>query len=128
MRKVLTILIFLALCLIFSSCATTRDLPPDMVITPSEKVVNPSNENNQPTAGYREIVRADTISSAGAGVVWNNLVFTSSRIINLETGEAISVCSDPLCDHHTDGCAKKVLMGASRPFDRHYVFRAETGQ
>ena len=91
MKKIRFLFIVLSLCLLLSSCASIPE---------------------QEEAGYRNVIRADKVSGSEPGAFWNNLVFTSKKIINLETGEAISICSDPLCDHRTDGCAKKVLMGA----------------
>ena len=111
MQKFRFLLIALALCLLLPSCATTADMG---YVPPDTQVPSSDTENKVPQDDYREIVTAKYIGGGRNGVFWNNLLFTSqAEVINIETGEVISACSDPLCNHSGDSCARSVLLGAN---------------
>lgn len=115
MKKFCFLFVILSLCLLLPSCATTRDLPPDMVITPSNvDDVAPDTKNQVQSGEYRKLIRAEKINNSGLqGAFWNNWVITSKgKIINLATKEVFSVCSDPLCEHRGDRCLKNVFLGS----------------
>ena len=115
MEKFRFLMFILSLCLLLSSCATVQDLPPDMVITPPDTEISTLDTiSDEQSGAYRKIVAAEYIGGGRNGVFWNHLMFTSlAEVINLESGEVLSACSDPLCNHSGDGCAKRVLMGAN---------------
>ena len=119
MKKFHSLIFLLSLCLLLSSCATVEDLPSDMVIAPdAANTTDPSSDvkNEASNSEFRSLInsREMLLSSSGGdfyGAFLNNLLFTNKgKIVNLETSEVFSACSDPLCDHKKDACADKVLF------------------
>ena len=93
MQKFRFLLIALVLCMLLPSCTPTVDMG-----------------FASPDAGFRDIIYAGLLSE---GAFWNSWVITpKAKVIDLESREVFSVCSDPLCDHSGEGCARRVFLGA----------------
>ena len=98
MRKIALLLVLLLLCALIPSCTSVPD--------PNEDVEVPEED-------YRTLISSVSLGSGMQGMFFNNLLYTSrGTVINLETREMFSACSDPLCDHSGWPCANLVLMAS----------------
>jgi len=113
MQKFRFLLIALVLCMLLPSCTPTADM--GYIPTDDDSIATDTQPQTQ-NGEYRDIIGTEHMKLSGSsmqGALWNNLVFTSkAMVIDLETGETFSACSDPLCDHRGEGCARRVLLGA----------------
>ncbi|MBQ7338218.1 MAG: hypothetical protein IJW40_07165 [Clostridia bacterium] len=95
-------ILFILICLLFSSCTPISDEIPDI------SSINTNDADQSEEDGYRDLIHANNYA------VWNGMVFTQAgMIINLETGEIFSACNDPLCDHTSEHCAENILKRAT---------------